>query len=189
MATYFVAGTEKVEIAPAFFTEAGAATAVWTQLEYVAKDNPPQYTKNIDNKTTLTAEDKSGVVLTFWEDGEPNLLTVGILQQKPEIVAMLDNIVYTPATTKIIELAKRKVANLAIRLTTTSVKDSRKQIIVFPNTDVTNTTPGGGVKTSVQQLLLNATIGTFKTTTGNLDAISIKTWVTPEGAAIDSTTP
>ncbi|MEJ2905092.1 hypothetical protein WAE58_21785 [Pedobacter panaciterrae] len=188
MATFFVAGTEKVEIAPAFFTEAGASTAVWTQLEYVAKDNPPQYTKNIDTKTTLLAEDKSGVVLTFWEEGEPNVLTVGILQQKPTVLAMLDNIVYTPATSKIIELAKRKVANLAIRLTTTSVKDNRKQVVIFPNTDVTNTTPGGGNRTTVQQLLLNASIGTFKTTTDNLDAISMKTWVTGDtNAVIDST--
>ncbi|WP_285011199.1 hypothetical protein [Pedobacter faecalis] len=186
MATFFVAGTESVEIAPAFFTQAGASSAVWTKLEYIAKDNPPQYTKNLDTRTTLGAEDKDGVVLTFYEDGEPNVLTVGVLQQKPEILQMLDNIVYTAETTEIIELAKRKVANLAIRLTTRSAKDNRKQIVVFPNTEVTYTTPGGGSKTSVQQLLLSAIIGTFKTTTGNLDAISIKKWVTEAGAAIDS---
>lgn len=189
MPTFFVGGTEKVEIGAAVETEAGVSGITWTELEYVATDNPPQYTKNIDTKTYLKAEDKKGNVLTFYEAGDPDVLTVGILQQKPEVLAMLENIVYTAATTKIIELADRKVARLAIRLTTRSLKDDRKQIVVFPNTEVTTTTPGGGNKTSVQQLLLTATIGTFKTTTGSKDATSIKTWVTEAGSAIDSSTP
>jgi len=188
MATNFVSGVEKIEIAPAFFTEAGAGSATWTELEYVATDSVA-YTKNSDTQTDLNAEDKDAAVLTFSTPGESDQLTVGLLQQKPEIMAMLENIVYTAATTKVVNLAKRKVANLAFRITTRSVKDDRKLQIVIPNTDVVTTSTGNLTKSAVEQLLLTAKVRTFKTTTGNLDAISIKTWVTASGAAIDSSTP
>jgi hypothetical protein len=110
MATNFVSGVEKVFIAPAFFTEADASTAVWTELEYITTDTVA-YTKNSDTTTDLFAEDKSGTVLTFATDGEPDQIVVGVLQQAPAILSMLENIVYTPATTKIVTLAKRKLAN------------------------------------------------------------------------------
>jgi hypothetical protein len=164
MATNFVSGVEKVFIAPAFFTEADASTAVWTELEYITTDTVA-YTKNSDTTTDLFAEDKSGTVLTFATDGEP----------------------YTPATTKIVTLAKRKLANLAFKIITRSVKDDRKQQIVIPNTTVVTTSSGNLTKTGIEGLVLTGKVGIFKTTTGNLDAINIKTWITEAGAVIDST--
>lgn len=186
MATNIVGGVEKIEIAPAFFTEAGVSTATWTPLEYIAGDTVA-YTKNSDTPTDLIPEDKDVALITFYAPGEADQLTVGVLQQLPTVMALLENIVYTPATTKIVNLAKRKIANLAFRITTRSMKDDRKQVIVLPNTSVVTTYTGNLTKTAVQQLLLTAKVGSFKTTTGNLDAISIKTWVTEANAVIDST--
>lgn len=190
MATNFVGGVEKIRIAPAVFTEAAVTTGLTdaVELEFVAMDTVA-YTKNSDTQTDLFAEDKDVAVLTFHAPGEADQITIGVLQQSPEIMEMLENIVYTPATTKIVNLAKRKVANLMIEITTRSLKDDRKQIVVLPNVSVVTTYTGNYTKAGVQQILLTGKVQSFKTTTTNLDAISIKTWVLSDGTAIDSTTP
>lgn len=188
MATYAVGGVEMVRIAPAVFTEAAVAAATWTQIEYIAEDTT-QYTKNADTKTELIPADKDVAYVTFYAPGEADQIVIGILEQKPTIMSMLFNTVWTPATSKTVELAKRKIANLAIEITTRSMKDGRKQIIVLPNVQVITTYANNLSKTALQQLVLTGSVGSFKTTTGNLDAISIKTWVTDAGAPIDSTTP
>lgn len=190
MATNVVGGVEKIRIAPAVTTEAAVTTGLASAvlLEYIAGDTVA-YTKNSDTVTDLIPEDKDAAFITFYAPGEPDQITIGVLQQLPTVMQMLENVVYTPATTKIVNLAKRKVANLMIEITTRSMKDGRKQIIVLPNVEVTTTYAGNLTKTAVQQLLLTGRVGTFKTTTTNLDAISIKTWVLEDGTAIDSTTP
>lgn len=190
MATNFVSGVEKIRIAPAVFIEANITTGLSSavELEYIALDTVA-YTKNSDTTEDLFAEDKDAVVLTFQKNGEPDQIVIGLLQQKPEIMAMLENIVYVPATTKVTNLAKRKVANLMIEITTRSVKDDRKLIIVLPNVNVVTSSVGNLTKSGVEQLLLTGKVGTFKTTAGTLDAISTKTWVTSAGAVVDSTIP
>jgi hypothetical protein len=188
MATYAVGGVEKIELAPAFFTEAGVGTAVWTQAEFVAPDTVV-YTKNADTETDLVPEDKDVAFITFYTPGEADTIAFGLLQHHPTIMAMLFNQEYTAATSKTTMLAKRKVANLAIKITTRSMKDGRKQTIVMPNVAFTTTIVNNLSKTALQQLLLTGKVGSFKTTTTNLDAISIKTWITDSGAVIDSTTP
>lgn len=186
MATNVVGGVEKVRVAPAVFTEAAIATATWLQIENIAEDTT-QYTKNADTITELIPADKDVAFVTFYAPGEADQITIGILEQVPAVMSMLFNTVYTATTSKTVELAKRKVANLAIEITTRSMKDGRKQIIVLPNVQVTTTYVNNLNKTSVQQLLMTGKVGSFKTTTNNLDAISIKTWVTDAGAPIDST--
>lgn len=190
MATFFVYGVEKIRIAPAVSTEAAITTGLTSaiQLEDIVIDSTA-YTQNADTTTDIFAEDKDGAVLTIPSNGEPDQITIGLLQQKPTVLALLENIVYTPATTKIITLAKRKVANLMIEITTRSAKDDRKQIIVLPNVFVTLSKTGNLTKTGVEQLLLTGKVGTFTTTVGALEATSLKTWVTVAGAAIDSTIP
>lgn len=190
MATNFVGGIEKIRIAPAVTTEAGVTTGLASAvlLEFIANDTVA-YTRNADTQTDLTAEDKDAPVLTFYTPGEADQIVIGVLQQKPEIMAMLENIIYTPATTKIVNLAKRKIANLMIEITTRSMKDDRKQIVVLPNVQTVLSYTGNYTKAGVQQITLTGKVGTFKTTADSKDAISIKTWVTDSGAAIDSSTP
>jgi hypothetical protein len=188
MATYAVGGVEQIELAPAFFTEAGVAAAVWVRAENVAPDSVV-YTKNADTETDLIPEDKDVAFVTFYAPGEADTIVFGLLQHHPVIMAMLFNQEYVAATSKTTMLAKRKVANLAVRITTRSMKDGRKQIIVMPNVAFTTTIVNNLSKTALQQLLLTGKVGSFKTTTTNLDAISLKTWVTDSGAVIDSTTP
>lgn len=189
MATYAVGGVEKIRVAPAVTTEAAITTGLATALvlEYVA--DAVAYTRNVDTLTDLVPEDKEVAFVTFATPGEADQITVGLLQQDPAVMAMFENVVYTPATTKIVNLAKRKIANVMLEITTRSMKDGRKQIVVLPNVAVTLSYVNNLNKTSLQQLLLTGRVGSFKTTTGNLDAISIKTWVTEAGAPIDSTNP
>jgi hypothetical protein len=188
MATYAVGGVEQIDLAPAFFTEAGAATAVWTEAEFVAPDSVV-YTKNADTETDLVPEDKEVSFVTFYTPGEADTIVFGLLQHHPTIMAMLFNQEYVATTSKTTMLAARKVANLAVRITTRSMKDNRKQIIILPNVNFTTSIVNNLSKTALQQLLLTGKVGSFKTTTSNKDAISIKTWVTDAGVAIDSTTP
>lgn len=188
MATYAVGGVEGIDLAPAFFTEAGASTAVWVPVENIAPDTV-LYTKNSDTETDLVPEDKDIAFITFYTPGEADTIVFGVLQHHPTIMAMLFNQEYVAATSKTTMLAKRKVANLAVRIRTRAMLDGRKQIIIIPNTKITTTIVNNLSKTALQQLLLTGKVGSFKTTTTNLDAISIKTWVTDSGAVIDSTTP
>lgn len=188
MATNIVGGVEMIEVAPAVTTEAGITGATFVRLENIAPDSVI-YTKNSDTETDLIPEDKDVALLTFYTPGEADTIAIGVLEQKPEVLALLFNQEYTEATTRILTLAKRKVANLMIRITTRSMKDDRKQVIVLPNVAVTTTYANNLNKTSVQQLLLTGKVGSFKTTTSLKDAISVKTWVTDAGAPIDSTTP
>ncbi|MCZ4244979.1 hypothetical protein [Pedobacter punctiformis] len=188
MATNIVGGVELIEIAPAVTTEAGITGATFQRLENIAPDSVV-YTKNSDTETDLIPEDKDVALLTFYTPGEADTIAIGVLEQKPEILALLFNQEYTEATTRIVTLAKRKVANLMIRITTRSMKDGRKQVIVLPNVAVTTTFVNNLSKTAVQQLLLTGKVGSFKTTTSLEDAISVKTWVTEAGAPIDSSTP
>jgi hypothetical protein len=185
MATNVVGGIEQIEVAPAFQTEAGIASAVWTVLENIAPDTV-LYTKNADTESSIVPEDKDVAFITFYTPGEPDSLAVGLLEQKPEVMQLLENVVYAPATTKVTTLAKRKIADLAWRITTRPMKDGRKCIIIIPNTHAVTTYANNLSKTTVQQLLITAKIDSFKTTTGSLDAISIKTWVLADGTAIDS---
>lgn len=188
MATYAVGGVEKIEICPAFTTEAGIATAVWTQVEYIAPDSVV-YTKNSDTETDLIPEDKDVAFVTFYQPGEADTIVFGVLQEYPTLMAMLFNQEYVAATSKTTVLAKRKVANLGIKITTRSMRDDRKQTIVIPNVAVTTTFVNNLSKTTLQQLLLTGKIGSFKTTTSLLDATIVKTWITSANAPIDSTTP
>lgn len=188
MATYAVGGVEKIELAPAFFTEAGIASAVWVRAENVAPDTVT-YTKNADTTTDIVPEDKDVAFVTFYQPGEADQIIFGLLEHHPTIMAMLFNQEYVAATSKTTMLAKRKVANLAVRITTRSMKDDRKQIIIMPNVMFTTTIVNNLSKTALQQLLLTGKLGSYKTTTSSLDAISQKTWVTEAGVAIDSTTP
>jgi hypothetical protein len=188
MATNFVGGVERVRIAPAVFTEAAVTTGLASAvvLDYIA-ENTVAYTKNSDTQTDQFAEDKDAPVLTYSAPGPADEIVIGVLQQSPAIMAMLENIVYTPATTKIVTLAKRKVANLMVEITTRSLKDNRKQVIVLPNVSFVTTTTGNLTRAGLQQLVLTGKVGSFLTTTDSKEALSIKTWVTDTGAAIDST--
>lgn len=187
MATNIVYGVEKVRLAPAILTEAAVASATWTQLENIAPDSIV-YTKGVDTKTDLIPEDKDVAVMSFYATGDPDQIVIGVIEQKPEIMNMLFNNIYTAATSKTVTLASRKVANLAIEITTRNARDNRKQVIVLPNVQVVTTYANNLSKTAAQQLVLTGAVGSFKTTTGNLDAISIKTWVTADtNAVIDST--
>lgn len=188
MATYVVGGVEKIELAPAFFTEAGATGATWVRAENVAPDTVA-YTKNADTQTDIIPEDKDVPFITFYQPGEPDQIVFGLLEHHPVIMAMLFNQEYTATTSKTTMLAKRKIANLAVKITTRNMKDDRKQVIVIPNVSFETTIVNNLSKTSAQQLLLTGKIGSFKTTTSLADAILIKTWVTDANVAIDSTTP
>lgn len=189
MAEFYVGGVEKIEIGSAATTEAAVASiSDWVTLENVALDTV-LYTRNSDTQSDLFAEDKEYARLTFSQSGEPDQIAIGMLEQKPEIMNLLENNEYTAASTKLITLASRKLVNKAIRITTKALKDDRKQVIVLPNTFGAITTPTGLNKTGVQQILLTSRIGTFTTTTTKAEAISIKTWVTAAGSAIDSTPP
>lgn len=185
MATNVVGGLEKVEIAPQILTEAAIASAVWSQVEHIAPDSVA-YTRQGDTTTDLIPEDKDVAFVTFYQTGEADTITIGVLEQKPELMVLLENGKYVNTTTTFTTYAKRKVANLAIRLTTRPMKDGRKCVIIFPNVAVTTTFVNNLTKTAVQQLLLTGRVGSFKTTTDNIDAIMTKTFVTEAGAVINS---
>lgn len=188
MATYAIGGVEKIELAPAFFTQAGLATAVWVRALNVVEDTT-LYTENSDTETEIVPADSDSAFLFLATPGEADQVQFGLLELHPTIQAMLYNQEYVATTSTTTMLAKRKVANLAIKITTRSIKDGRKQTVVIPNVFFRTAATGNYNKTSAVQILITGKVSTFKTTTTLLDAKSIRTWITDAGAVIDSTTP
>lgn len=185
MATYAVGGVEKVEYAPASSVGVIAENA-WKRIENISPGSV-LFTKNVGTKTSIVPEDKDKAFVNFFAPAEGDVLTFAVLEENPGLEQELHNIKYTAATTTLAYKAAEKIANLAFRITTRPVKDARKQVITFFNTDVQTGSANNLTKDALQTPALTATIGTYRPAAEEEDFIYEKKWVTAAGAVIDST--
>lgn len=185
MATFVVAGIEKIRYAPA--SPVGVvAPAAWKTVEYIAPDSVT-FTKNLGTKSSVIPEDKDVAFLNFFAPGEGDTLVLGILEQNPTLVQELFNVKYTAATTTMAYKATEKIANLAWEITCRSIKDGRKCIITIYNTDVQTGYANNLTKTAAEQLALTATLGSYRPAAETEDYVYTKQFVLANGTVIDST--
>ncbi|WP_183560688.1 hypothetical protein [Mucilaginibacter sp. SP1R1] len=185
MATFVVSGIQKIRYAPA--SPLGVVqSGDWKQIENVAPGTV-LFTKNNGAKTSIVPEDKDVAFLNFFAPSDGDVLTLGVLEQNPDLVQQLFNVTYTVATTLLAFKAKEKIANLAWELTTRPAKDGRKCIITIYNTDVQTGYANNLEKTAAEQLALNCTLGTYRPALATEDFIYTKQFVLADGTVIDST--
>lgn len=185
MATNVVGGIEKIEVAPASLTGVVEANA-WKQIPNIAPGSVA-FTRSLGTRTSIVPEDKDVAFVNFYAPGEGDTLTIGVLEQTPELVQMLFNVDYAAATTMITYKATEKRANLAIKITTRPMKDGRKCIITIYNSEVQTGYANNLTKDAVEQLALTATLGSYRAAGMTEDAIYTKQFVLANGTTIDST--
>lgn len=185
MATYVVAGVEKIEYAPA--SPVGVVTeSAWKTIENIAPGSV-KFTENQQTKSSIIPEDKDVAFVNFYAPAEGDFYTLGVLEQNPTLIQELYNVKYTAAKTLLEYKAIKKIPNLALRFTTRSIKDGRKTIITAYNTEVQTGTDGNLTKDAVEQKVLTATLNTYRPAGETEDYLYSKQTVKADGTVIDST--
>jgi hypothetical protein len=184
MATFIVGGVENIEYAPASVTGV-IAEGTWKDLPKIAPGTV-QFTKSVGTKTTIVPEQDDRAFISFFAPGDGDTLAIGLLEQNPEIVQVLFDAAYDEATSLLTYGAKEKIANLAFRITTRPLVDGRKWIITIYNTEVQTTYANNLTKDQVEQLLLTATLGTYRLAATTKDLVYTKQLVLTDGTVVDS---
>jgi hypothetical protein len=185
MATNVVGGIEKIEYAAASLT---GVVSVWKPMPNVAVGSV-LHTKNIGTKSTINKEDGKRAFINIFAPAEGDLLTIGLLSQDIALIQELFSVEYDEETTTVEYFDEDKIANLAIKITCSPMKDGRKCIIIFYNTDVQTGYANNLTFDQVQQLALTASLGTYRKAGDAKDKVYSKQWVLANGTVIDSSTP
>ena len=185
MATFVVGGIEKIEYAAASLV--GVVT-VWKPMPNIAVGSVLM-TKNIGTKTSIKKEDGNTNFINLFQPADGDTLTIGLLEQNPVLVQELFSVEYLPATTTMEYYAEEKIAHLALKITTTPMKDGRKAIIIIYNNDVQTGYANNLTADAVEQLALTANIGSYRKAGDTKDKVYTKQFVLADGTVIDSTTP
>jgi len=180
MEKYTIAGFDKVLIGPA------SNTSVLSNMFELDNIAPGTFTrtKNVDTLERIIADGKSASYVTFSTPGNPDQISISLLDQHPKVEALMSNVVYDPATSTITELAQRKVANIALQIFT-SLKNGKKAIITIPNIDATLGTADPLTFNNVEKFVITGELKGFMTIDGK-EAIAIKQWFDANGAPINA---
>lgn len=158
----------------------------WKRFENVAPGTV-NYTSNSDNQSSIIPEDKDSPVIVLTTPGDPDTFNFGLLELSDENFNVLFNTDYDAATSTVTVQAKRKKANLAIRLTTRPVNGVKK-VITYPNTDCVTTYANNFTKDALVQFGVAASVLSYTSIAGKEAIYSIQT-VKADGSNIDGTPP
>ncbi len=183
MATFVVGGIEKIEYAPASLT---GVVSTWKPMPNIAVGTVAM-TKNIGTKTTIKKEDGNTAFVNVFQPADGDTLTIGLLEQNPELVQELFSVEYDAETTTMEYFAEEKIARLAIRITTVPMSDGRKAVITIYNNDVQTGYVNNLTADAVEQLALTASIGSYRKAGDTKDKVYTKQFVLANGTVIDST--
>lgn len=179
----FISGIEKLEWAPASAV-GSILDANWKVIENITADSV-SVTENNPTKTSLTPEDKDVPVVNFYAPGEGDVLTLSVLSQNPELLQQLYNVDYTAGTSTLEFKAKKKIANLAFRITSRPT-NGKKTVSTYYNTEVLVSNSGNKTKTDVEKKVLTATILTYRPAGKTEDYVYKLQYQLPDGTPIDA---
>jgi len=180
MEKYTLSGIEKILIGPASMT---ANLTGMFELENIAPGTVTR-TKNADTLERIIAEGKTASYVTFATPGEPDQITISLLDQNPKVEQLMLNVQYDAATSKVTELAARKIANIALQIYT-SLKNGKKAIITIPNIDAVLSSTDPLTFNNVEKYVITGDLKGFMTIDGQ-EAISIKQWFDANGLPINA---
>lgn len=155
----------------------------WEQLENLQPDSV-QRTKNNGTLAGVIPEDKDVPLFTIYTAPEPGTIAIGVMEQKPAVMQKLFNTIWDAASSTLVVLAKEKVANLAIRLTSRPV-NGRRAIITYMNIDALTGYANNIAKTVQENLAIVGTVMPWLYL--GQDAHYTMQWVNEDGTPIDST--
>jgi hypothetical protein len=156
----------------------------WTQIENLQPDSITR-TKNSGTLGGFTPEDKDIPLFTIYTPAEnPGTITVGLAEQSPTNMQKLFNTVYDAATTTVVVLAKEKIANLALRLTSRPV-NGRRKIMTYYYLDAVTGYSNNIAKAVNEALAITATVKPYLYL--GQEAIYTDQWVNEDGSPINST--
>lgn len=178
-----VYGVEQIEFAT-INPATGAVNNDWIRAENI-EEGSVTFTSNTQTKTSITPEDKDLPIVVLYTPGDPDTFNFALLELSPDNYARFFNITYDITTTLVTVLAKRRLANIAIRLTTRP-QFGVKKIYTYNNTTCEATYKNNITKTGLLALSVAASIFSW-TTAGGLDAAYTVQKVTEAGVVIDST--
>lgn len=185
MPTFVVGGIERIRYAPASLTGV-VSSGAWKDMPNIAVGTVAM-TKNIGTKTSIKKEDGNTNFINLFQPADGDTLTIGLLEQNPELVQELFSVDYDPETTTLEFFAEEKIARLAIEITTAPMKDGRKAIITIYNNDVQTGYTNNLTADAVEQLALTANIGSYRKAGDTKDKVYTKQFVLADGTVIDST--
>jgi hypothetical protein len=183
--TFVVGGIEGIRWAPASLTGV-VASGAWKDMPNIAVGTV-QMTKNIGSRTSIKQEDGNKTFLNLFQPADGDTLTIGLLEQNPDLVQVLFDVTYTPLTTTIEYYAGEKIANLALEITTVPMRDGKKCIITIYNNEVQTGYTNNLTADAVEQLALTANIGSYRKAGDTKDKVYTKQYVSADGTVIDST--
>ncbi|RZJ90284.1 MAG: hypothetical protein EOO20_08550 [Chryseobacterium sp.] len=182
----FISGIETLEWAAA--SKVGSiADNAWKRIENITPDSV-SFVENNPTKTSITPEDKDVAVVNFYAPSEGDILNLSVLSQNPELLQELYNVDYTAATSTFEFEAKKKISNLAFRITSRPTNGIKTQSTYF-NTEVTVANNGNKTKTDVEKKVLAATILSYRPAGKTKDYVYRLQYLTPDGDPIDATAP
>lgn len=181
--TKIVQGVELLEFS--IPDSAGQPTS-WVRFENVAPGTV-SYTSNTDTVNDIIPEDKDSAVIRLYTPGEPDAFNFGLLELSELNFATLFNVEQDLTTGTTTVLAKRKHANLCIRLTTRPIGGVKKRFTYF-NTQCDASVVNNFTKDDLVQISVVASIMSYKSNTGQ-DAIYRIETLTESGAPINLTPP
>ncbi|MBF9252486.1 hypothetical protein I2I11_04200 [Pontibacter sp. 172403-2] len=185
MAITPISGIERLDFAPAYKNIADAPLdAAWRRVENI-NNGTVSLTQNEDSVNQIIPEDKDVAEVTLSTPGEADTFNFSTLDFTQENFADLFNVAFDAATSTTTFKAQRKVANLAIRMTTRPV-NGIKYIITFPNTDARSRVENPFTKDGLVQISATATILSFIDADGE-EATRTMQMVKADGTVIDST--
>lgn len=181
MKTDIVYGVEKVEI--------GLSTGSLTAPSVIVvanniEDGSVSYTTNKDTSTPIIPEDKDAALVTLFTPSAGDAFNFALLEFSDENIELIMNVEVDNSTTTTTVLAKKKHANLWIRLTTRP-QFGVKKVFVYPVTVCDVDYKNNFSKNVLVALAITATLSTFVTDSGK-DAIYTMQKVNEDGSPINS---
>lgn len=178
-----LSGIKKVMIGP------GSTSATLVNMFELDNFAPGTFirTKNVDTIERIVADGKSVAYVSFQVPGDPDRVAFSLLDQDPRVEALLSNVSYDAATSTVVDLAKRKLANIALEITT-ELQNGKYAVITIPNIDGNMGTSDPLTFNNVEKLTFTGDLKSF-IHDGGIEAISIKKWYNAAGEQINGTAP
>lgn len=182
-----VNGVESLEIAT---ITNGVANNDWIRSHNIA-DGSASLTTNAETRTEIIPEDKFAPIITLYTPGAADTFNYGLYEISAENLARYFNIIYDPATSTVTTLAKKKHANVAVRMTSLP-QYGVKKIFTYKDTLCEASFTGNITKTGLLVISIVASIQTWKTEPteqfpDGQDAVWTMQKVNEDGSVIDST--
>jgi hypothetical protein len=184
MAKTILSGVETIEYAPA--SALGVVTdANWKKIEHITMGSV-SHVEGTQTKNDVFEEDSDVAAFSTYSPAEGDQLIFSVLDQNPTLLQELYNVKWTAATSEMAFKARKKIANLAFRLTSRPV-EGRKLVYTYFNTEVQTTSDGAITKDNAQSKVLTATLKGYRPAGETEDFIYSKKIVAADGTVINST--